>query len=126
VRSITFTFSFLEWIHRFYISLVRSQPKYASVVWNSITLTYANKVERIQQRFAALCFNCFLHKVYYRYSLAPEEVKLNTLHMSRHLLDALFLIQIFIKSVLLFWNLLSSSSYSVHQRLWFVQCLLLI
>jgi hypothetical protein len=30
------------------------------VVWNSIATTDANKLERIQQKFAALCYNRFL------------------------------------------------------------------
>jgi uncharacterized membrane protein len=41
---------------RLYITLVRSKIEYASVDWNSITSPDANKLERIQQRFAALCF----------------------------------------------------------------------
>jgi hypothetical protein len=39
-----------------YFTLVRSKLEYAYVVWNSITTTDANKLERIQQKFAALCY----------------------------------------------------------------------
>jgi hypothetical protein len=34
--------------------------EHASVVWNSITSTDASKLERIQQKFASLCFYCFV------------------------------------------------------------------
>jgi hypothetical protein len=43
--------------------------------------TYANKLERIQQRHAALCFNRFFAGVHYFYSLALEELKLHTLRI---------------------------------------------
>jgi hypothetical protein len=90
VRSIAFNFSSPECMPRLYITLVRSKLEHASFVWNSITPTDASKLERIQQRFAALCFNRFFPQVHYCYSLALEELKLHTLHMRRHRLDAPF------------------------------------
>jgi hypothetical protein len=33
--------------------------EYASVVWNSLTSTDANKLERIQQKFTSVCFYRF-------------------------------------------------------------------
>jgi hypothetical protein len=80
---------------RLYISLFRSKLQYSSVVWKSITSTDANKLERIQQRFAALCFNRFFPQVHYCSSLALEELKLHTLRMRRHRLDALFLTSVY-------------------------------
>jgi hypothetical protein len=85
-------------MHRLYITLIRSKLEYESVVWNSITSTDANKLERIQQRFAALCFNRFFPQVPYNYSLASEELKLHTLRKRSHHLDALFLIQVYFGS----------------------------
>jgi hypothetical protein len=69
VRSGTFNFSSLECMARLYITLIKSELEYASVVWNSITSTDANKLERIQQMFVALCFNSFFPQFHYCYSL---------------------------------------------------------
>jgi hypothetical protein len=88
--SIVFSFFFL-----FLLLLVRSKLEYVSVVWNSITSTDANKLERIQQRSAALCVNHFFPEVHYCYSLAVEELKLRTLRIRRHRLDSLFLAQVY-------------------------------
>jgi hypothetical protein len=95
VRSTTFNFSSVECMLRLYATLVRSKLEYASVVLNSITSTDANKLERIQQRFAALCFNSFFPQVHFSYSIALEQLKLHTLRMRRHRLDALFLTKVF-------------------------------
>jgi hypothetical protein len=80
---------------RLYIALVRSKLDYASVVWNSITSTDASKLERIQQRFAALRFYRFFPQICYCYTLALQELNLHTLRMSRHRLDAVFLTQVY-------------------------------
>jgi hypothetical protein len=57
--------------------------------------TDANKLECIQKRFATLCFHSFFPEVHYCYSLALEELKLYTLCMRRHRLDALFLTEVY-------------------------------
>jgi hypothetical protein len=57
---------------------------------------YANKLERIQQRFAALCFKRFFNaEVAYCYSFVLEELQLPTLRVRRHRLDAFFLTQVY-------------------------------
>jgi hypothetical protein len=78
-----------------YLTLVRSKHEYASVGWNSVTTTDANKLERIQQKFAALCCNRFLPHVHYSYANALEYLKLHTLRKRMYNLDALFLIQVY-------------------------------
>jgi hypothetical protein len=81
-----------------YCTLIRSNLEYAFVVWNFITTTDANKLERIQQKFAALCYYRFLPQVYYTYANALEYLKLQTLRKRRYHLDALFLIQVYLGS----------------------------
>jgi hypothetical protein len=78
-----------------YFPLVRPKLEYASVVQNSITTTDANKFERVQQKFAALCCNRFLPHVHYSSANALEYLKLHSLCKRRYHLDALFLIQIY-------------------------------
>jgi hypothetical protein len=40
-----------------YYALVRPELEYASVAWNSVTITDSNKLERSQRKFVALCHN---------------------------------------------------------------------
>jgi hypothetical protein len=80
---------------RLYIILVTYNFEYASVVRNSIMTTDINKLERIQQIFAATCFNRFFPGAHYCYSLALEELKLHTLRMRRHRLNAIFITQVY-------------------------------
>jgi hypothetical protein len=45
-------------------ALVRPKPEYASVPWNSITLTDSSELGRIQGQFAALYYSRFLIGIY--------------------------------------------------------------
>jgi hypothetical protein len=90
IHSITFKFSSLDCLYVIYFTLVRSRLEYASVLWNSITSTDANKLERIQQKFAFVCFCRFLPHIPYSYTLALEKLSLHSLRKRRHHLDALF------------------------------------
>jgi hypothetical protein len=126
VRSITFNLSSSQCLFRLHTALVRSKMEYASVVWNSITSTDANKLGRIQQKFAALCSNRFFAQVHYGYFLALEALRLPTLHIRRQsCLSNLSLFWFKILSVR-FGNCWFPSSCSVYQSLCIVQCLLFI
>jgi hypothetical protein len=100
IRSVTFSFSTLECMFVLYATLVRAKVEYASVVWNSITSTDANKLERIQRKFTVICFKRFFPQVKYSYDLALEQLHLHTLCKRRHHIDALFLNQVFRGSIL--------------------------
>jgi hypothetical protein len=92
IRIITFSFSALDSLLMLYIATVRSKLEYATVVWNSITNTDSNKLERVQRKFAGLCHNRFFQDVDYHYSNILDKLNLQTLHVRRRHIDALFLI----------------------------------
>jgi hypothetical protein len=76
-----------------YTALFRPRLEYASVVWNSITVTDSKKLERFQQKFASVCFYRFIPCLPYSYNFALTKLNLPSLCTRRHLLDALFFIQ---------------------------------
>jgi hypothetical protein len=90
ITSVTYRCSSLECLYILYFASVRSKLEYASVVWNSITSTDANKFERIQQKFASVCFYRFAPHVRFTYTVALEKLSLHSLRKRRHDLDALF------------------------------------
>jgi hypothetical protein len=73
---------------------------YYYIVWNSITSTDAKKLERIQRKFVALCYNRFLSRDSngYSYANALHVLNLRTLHNRRHQLDAIFVINVLLGS----------------------------
>jgi hypothetical protein len=82
----TFKFSSLDCLCVLYFMLVRSKLEFASVVWNFVTSTDANKLERIQQKFASVCFyrfsphapysNAFVLEISRLYSLRKRGITL--------------------------------------------------
>jgi hypothetical protein len=59
IQTITYSFSTLDSLLILYLTTVRPKLEYASTVCNSITDTDTKKLERIQQKFIALCQKCF-------------------------------------------------------------------
>jgi hypothetical protein len=100
ISNITFSFSTLDSLLILCFSLVRPKLEYASVVWNSITSTNANKLQRIQKKFVALCYNRFISPDSngYSYANALQVLNLRNLHERRHQLDAIFAINVFLGS----------------------------
>jgi hypothetical protein len=68
--------------------LVRSKLEYASVAWNSVTITESSKLEHMQRKFAALCHKIFFQDVVYRYDNILEKLNLQSLHIRRRHFDA--------------------------------------
>jgi hypothetical protein len=95
IRTVTFSFSTLESLLILFFALVRSKLEYASVARNSVTVTDSNKLERVQSKFAAVCHRRYFHDMEYHYVITLEKLNLQTLHIRRRHIDALFLINTF-------------------------------
>jgi hypothetical protein len=57
-----------------YLTLVRSRLEYASIAWNTLISTDASKLECIQKKYLALCYNCFFSQVHYSYMNALDHL----------------------------------------------------
>jgi hypothetical protein len=66
-----------------YFTLVRSKLEYALVVWNSITSTDSNKLERIKLKFASVSFYRVPPHVPYGYTFALQKLSLHSLRKRR-------------------------------------------
>jgi hypothetical protein len=122
VRTLPFSFSSLDCLYMLKFILVRSKLEYASVVWNSIMTTDANKLELIQQKFATLCYNRFLPHVHYSYAEALVYLELHTLCKRRYHLHAPYPSLPWVEVLPFpFGSCRSSSPNSVSERLVYVQ-----
>jgi hypothetical protein len=90
VNSYNYIFLFYHWQSIDAVSLVRSKLKYTSVAWNSVTIADSNKLERTQRKISALWHSRFFQDVEYHYYSILEKLNLQTLHIRRSHLDALF------------------------------------
>jgi hypothetical protein len=78
-----FSFSTLDSLLKPHFALIMSEIEYASIAWNSVTITDSNKLDHILRKFKALSHNDFFQDVEYCYDNLLEELNLLTLHM-RH------------------------------------------
>jgi hypothetical protein len=96
IRFIAYIFSSLDSLVVLYIALIRFKLKYASVVWNKLTLTDSNKTEYIKIKFANLCYYHFFQFGLLRnYDSILSDLNFRKLYSRRRHLDGLFLINIF-------------------------------
>jgi hypothetical protein len=96
IRHITSSFSTLRSPLVLHSSLVRSKREYASVVWNSITSTDYDKLERNRRKFAALCYaRFFSNAITSKYEDILDRLNFLPLHARRRHLDSVSLINAF-------------------------------
>jgi hypothetical protein len=100
IRDNTPSFSSTDTTVTLYCALVHSKPEFASVAWNSVTLTASSKIERGQRKFANLCYNRhFINFGTYNYVEILATLDLSMLHLRRRHIDALFLINVCVNKV---------------------------
>jgi hypothetical protein len=69
IRVLAYSFSAIDSLLLLYFTLVKSKIEYVWLVWNNIATTDANKLERVQQKFAAPYFSRFFLYIPSLYSL---------------------------------------------------------
>jgi hypothetical protein len=74
-------FSSLDCLYVLYHTLLRPYLEHASVVWNAITSTNANKLDPIQRTFASVCFYRFL-LTYITVMLMVSRIKVYILYVN--------------------------------------------
>lgn len=91
---------------RLFCSIIRSRLDFGSVVWNSLTLRDAAKIESVQRRFVRIIYDKYLgRRHFYNYELLLDKFGLQCLSLRRLSRDVAFLYKIVhgdIDSTLLF------------------------
>jgi hypothetical protein len=92
IHTLIFSFSAIDNLLMLYFALFRYKLEYASLAWNSVTITDSNKLERVQRKSGALYHKRFFQDVEYHYNNILEKLNLQQLHIRRRHFYALFLI----------------------------------
>ena len=92
IKCVCTTFTDVQALRSLYISLVRSQLEYCSVIWNPWQHTFIDKIERVKKKF--IKYLCYKSKIQYstdNYPVLCHHFRLSSLQHCRQVADLIFL-----------------------------------
>lgn len=95
ISRLTHNFLNIMCVVRLFCSLVRVKLEFCSSVWNSLTITAAARIERVQKRFIRLVYDRYFdRKCYYYYECILRELSQQNLSKRRIARDIIFLYKV--------------------------------